>query len=125
MENLSPLQLLKLWSELEQAYYSDNGYGGSTAEIYSYTLMSDIPSRVLNPHNNVHVTLAQIAAARSLVRVCRLFCQMRDAYITIDDRPIADWDDSRAFEHRAHVTVYRTYMEYEEAVAKPVEAHDD
>lgn len=36
-------QALSIWSELEQAYYGDNAYGGDTAEIYAYRLQPADP----------------------------------------------------------------------------------
>jgi hypothetical protein len=38
MINLPIVELLALWSELEAAYYGENGFGGDTAEIYAYRL---------------------------------------------------------------------------------------
>lgn len=36
--NISLPNALKIWSELEAAYYGKNGYGGYTAEIYASTI---------------------------------------------------------------------------------------
>lgn len=44
MQNISMNQALSVWSELEQAYYGCNGYGGTTAEIYAYRIQSCNPS---------------------------------------------------------------------------------
>lgn len=43
MHNVSMIQALSVWSELEQAYYGDNGFGGDTAEIYAYRLARQTP----------------------------------------------------------------------------------
>jgi hypothetical protein len=40
MKSLSIQQELLVWSELTAAYYGENKYGGDTAEIYAYRLMS-------------------------------------------------------------------------------------
>jgi hypothetical protein len=36
--NISLPNALSIWSELEAAYYGDNKYGGTTAEIYAYRI---------------------------------------------------------------------------------------
>ncbi len=40
MNNLSMVQALSLWTDLEQALHGTNGYGGHTAEIYWYRMLS-------------------------------------------------------------------------------------
>lgn len=44
MHQLSTIQILQLWHQLERAFYDDNTYGGTIAEIYQYTLMRSCPS---------------------------------------------------------------------------------
>jgi hypothetical protein len=38
MINISLPNALRIWSELEAAYYGDNKYGGTVAEIYAHTI---------------------------------------------------------------------------------------
>jgi hypothetical protein len=38
MINVSLPSALRIWSELEAAYYGDNKYGGTVAEIYAHTI---------------------------------------------------------------------------------------
>jgi hypothetical protein len=44
---MSVRQILSVWSDLVDAYYGKNGYGGDTAEIYAYRLLRDNPTRYL------------------------------------------------------------------------------
>ena len=104
MQNLSLMQALSLWSELEQAYYGDNGFGGNTAEIYAYTLLQSIPSQHLNEGNE---TDAGQQAATSLLQVLELFSKLRKCEITIEGCPYHDFL-SKPLIHRCHVRVVRT-----------------
>lgn len=111
LATLSPLVLLSLWSELEQCYYGDNGYGGHTAEIYAYRLMQHSPlldamwqsSAVREAHAE-----AEQNARNALVELCRLFEKQRDVEIYIDGwANVAEWAQNTHFDHHAHVRVVR------------------
>ena len=43
MKNLSMVQALEIWSDLESAYYGENSFGGDTAELYAYRFLPFSP----------------------------------------------------------------------------------
>lgn len=120
MHHLSPAQLFRLTEQLLSAYNGDNKYAGDTAEIYAYTVMEADPyvyaSCGKRPDELSSLVIqgvqrAQNQAARSLVRVCELFCgQHEDVCIEIDGLSLDDWfvQCGRRFGHRAHVRVFPT-----------------
>ena len=103
MWHLTQMQLVHLWSELEQAYYGDNKYGGSTAEIYAYTLMEYYPTLCSGPQGE-RARDAYANARRVLVDVCEMFCDVRGCDIEIDGVRWDRWAPA-LFDHRAHVLV--------------------
>ena len=110
MNNVSMNQALSIWSELWQAYYGKNGYGGDTAEIYAYRLMPYSPS-----FNMTGETFQEsndelrINAVNSLVALCNQFAKENDCVIEIDKCPLDKWVSliGREFDHRCHVRVVR------------------
>ena len=110
MNNVSMNQALSIWSELWQAYYGNNGYGGDTAEIYAYRLMPYSPS-----FNMTGETFQEsndelrINAVNSLVALCNQFAKENDCVIEIDKCQLDKWVGmiGREFDHRCHVKVVR------------------
>lgn len=107
MIHLSQFQLIRLWSELEQAYYGDNKYGGNTAEIYAYTVMEYSPALCMARGTfESHKQEAYRQAAETLFDVLQLFRDQRDCSILVDGQPFTDWiGDDPIFDHRVHVKV--------------------
>ena len=110
-------QAVGIWDELVDAYYGRNGYGGQTAEIYSYRLeqyspgvhkFSDdkIPSMYLNDAKRI-----AIEAAQSLIDIIKLFLEKYNSDITVENMTIPIWENKikqgKFLSHRYHVTVLR------------------
>lgn len=111
MNHLSIVQLVELWSRLEQCYYGDDAYGGDTAEIYAYTLQSRSPQLEHQPlTDNAAREKLRLAwqARNTLFEVCVLFASKRGVGIEIDGLPLYDWKQQVTYlDHRAHVRVVR------------------
>lgn len=109
MNHLSHHQLIRLWSELEQAYYGDNKYGGDTAEIYAYEVMEYSPVLCLaqGAFDNQKAD-AYECAAQTLCEVLAWFAQARECRVRIDGRSLTAWKrDHPPFDHRVHIKVVR------------------
>jgi hypothetical protein len=110
MINLSTIQLLTLWSELDDALCGENNYGGDVAEIYAYTLQSANPSSGSNAPNSMRDKAQaedSLKAAKSLHSVLALFSEIRDCTITVGGKEFGDWVAKEPFVHRTHITVKR------------------
>jgi len=107
LENVSMYQALQIWSELEQAYYSDNKYGGDTAEIYAYRLMPNMPGEQFTKSLMMQqaVIEQQVLAGKDLARLCELFACTRSCQVLIDGLSPYEWSKGQPFDHRAHVQV--------------------
>jgi hypothetical protein len=94
MRNLSQVQLINLWSQLEQCLHGTNRYAKDTAEIYANTLFTFVPccNLPLSTDFGTEANLAQkTLAAHSLYEVCTLFSEIRDCRIIIDGVSLATW----------------------------------
>src|SRR5579872_550748 len=110
MINLSMVQALNLWSDLEAAHYGENGFGGHTAEIYIYRCMPNEPSasahRISEPGTLGDASReAYGKATRSLYALLVHFQGTHDAEIEINGRLLGPWFADLACTHRVHVTV--------------------
>lgn len=81
-------QALGVWSDLEQAYFGQNGFGGDTAEIYAYRLQPYNPfahafSEGVGYGDKAKQEQAVIAGS-NLFFLLRTFAKMRDVYIEVD-----------------------------------------
>ena len=114
---MPPLELAKLWGELVEAYHGKNGFGGDTAELYSYRFQR------MNPRLHASVMEEGSAkdeaewkhyfeAGRALLSLVQQFCMDSQCSATIDGIEAEKWaekiacDDHR-FNHRAHVKILR------------------
>jgi hypothetical protein len=108
MNNISMNQALSIWSELWQAYYSKNGFGGDTAEIYAYRLMPyhpvlDFPNAQC--FNSSHIEYFN-EAKHSLVELLYLFQKDANCDIEVDNQLLGDWtNNGEIFNHRCHVRI--------------------
>jgi hypothetical protein len=104
-------ELLRLWSELVEAYHGVNGYGGYTAELYAYRFVGDSPAaNKLSGQVQREAEEAQSHCAYlSLRTLVQTFLEMyTDAAATIDGVPSGQWFASTTmFVHRAHVEISR------------------
>jgi len=110
MHNLSQMQLLALWVQLEDAYNNVNRYGGDIAEIYAYTLQQHSPMLDKNTSFGQEArTFAAMQAAESLMAVVKVFQEQRDCKIQIDEKAPKAWYKFvyHKFEHRCHIKVIR------------------
>jgi hypothetical protein len=99
-------QALDIWSELWQAYYGKNGYGGDTAEIYAYKLMPYSPTINLDGDSFTDGNrVSYVKAQYSLYHIVIKFINDNNCTITIDGKSPTDWLESQIFDHRCHVQV--------------------
>lgn len=111
MLDLTTRQLIDLWCQLEDCYHGRNGYGGDTAEIYSYSLQPYSPAAHLTSpgERNGIAGEAQLKAAQiaghNLQAVCALFEEKRDCTVITGMGESIEMGEP--FEHRVHITVIR------------------
>ena len=108
MHNLSLIQALSLWSELEQAYFNRNGYGSDTAELYLYRFMPHHPGIDGFDKGGIFGEIAREAYADACVTLHALlahFAETRSARIRVNGRPLGPWIKKAGFTHRVHVKV--------------------
>ena len=101
------VQALEIWSELWQAYFGKNGYGGDTAEIYTYCVMPDSPGKNLNEERQSEYGLQ---AAKSLYSLLTKFSHDYDCKIEIMTtrdigKEIGEWMFEEPLFHLCHVRV--------------------
>lgn len=104
--SVSTSQALDLWSELHQALFGDNAYGGDVAEIYLFRLM---PASPLNDDRSNPMTIAAYRNANhALHGLCRLFEERMPAIVSFEDGTNIDelLADPPA-NHRIHLRVSR------------------
>lgn len=105
MHRLSMVQLLSIWSDLEAAYYLQNGFGTDTAEIYMYRLMPACP---MAKHKGQY-DVEQIADSSSaLLHTLEYFAATRDARIWVNGKTLDEVRrvGGRAWESRVAVRVW-------------------
>lgn len=103
MHNMSIMQILRLWSELEDAYRGTNGFGGNVAEIYAYTLHGHNPKANIDAMKSAEEMSHE--AAESLVAVCCVFEEMRNAEIEVRAVGWLPIRELKAMIHREHIRV--------------------
>lgn len=110
--NCTIRQAVGVWDELVNAYHGRNGYGGQTAEIYSYRLEEYSPS--------IHRCAGQIPdflledaikiateAAQNLLELIKLFQESYDCDVFIYEETLAKWEEKLSRYSRYHVKVMR------------------
>lgn len=113
MHNMSMVQVLSVWMELEDALHGENGYGGDTAEIYIYRLMAyqpgagrcSIEEEMQSPIRGPGVVAAYDAANVSLHNILVHFAKEREAQIEVDGNELGEWLKTARNTHRVHVRV--------------------
>lgn len=100
--NLSMRQVVDVWSDLTDAYYGRNGYGGNTAEVYIYRLLP-----YGKPHRKDYVE-----ANATLLGILRCFEERYpDAAITLyatrndDGKALGPWLAGCEENHRHHIRI--------------------
>ena len=114
MENISMNQALGVWSELWQAFYGENGYGGDTAEVYAYTLMPHIPALAKETTDDAKSSIFKeiqeetaLSAAKSLYALLSKFSKDNECKIEIEGDELGEWLLKTPFRHRWHVKIIR------------------
>lgn len=113
--SFSMLQALDVWSDLWQAFYGDNGYGGTTAEIYAFRLLPCCPTLYINPcslREEAEQEMAQLASL-SLAQLLTAFVDQTGTRVWLmetRDRGVEfkPGDKIAPEFHRWHVRVERT-----------------
>lgn len=112
--NCTIRQAIGVWDELVDAYYDRNGFGGQTAEIYSYRLEEYRPSVHLHQFNvpemfKEDATKIAVDAANTLLELIELFKEKYNCKITIDGLSISEFHkEIKKFDgmaHRYHVKI--------------------
>lgn len=108
MINLSMVQALGIWSELEAAYYGKNGFGGTTAEIYAYRLQPCNPLLYsdLELSSKKVKGEAAIQAAKTMYQLLHHFNQEHNGCsIYVNGKHFGYWVARTPFEHRWHIRI--------------------
>lgn len=113
MHNMSVVQVLSVWMELEDALHGESGYGGDTAEIYIHRFMPYRPGAGSMPPEEAMrapITGPDVAAAYdranvSLHSILVHFAKERDAQIEVDGNELGEWVKTARNTHRVHVRV--------------------
>jgi hypothetical protein len=106
-------QAVGVWDELVNAYYDSNGYGGTTAEIYSYRLEEYSPgvhsaSKELEMYRDDAIRIST-EAAKTLLWIIKMFQEKYDCDITVEDQTLKEWeakldkDSGRCYRYHVHV----------------------
>lgn len=105
---LPTLELLKLWSELDDCYHRAHGFGTDTAEIYAYRLLRDNPTLRLYKDDSRQARQAEAEQAAEayqiLHAVLTLYTELQECTIEVDGCPLSQWLRGD-FNHRVHVKV--------------------
>lgn len=114
--NCTIKQAVGIWDELLSSYYDNNGYGGQTAEIYSYRLEEYSPgvhkARDIVPDmfKSDEKRIA-VDAAMALLGIIKLFLETHECKITIEGLTVAQWkkeiSKGTGLFHRYHVKVIK------------------
>lgn len=114
---VSVMDLLSLWSELEQALHGTNGFGGDTAEIYFYRFGLETVTLYMAPQgSSLHAEETQrvgTANARALYELLALFhehrCDGHEIYVDAtrhhDGKVFGPWILAEQFHHRVHIRI--------------------
>ncbi len=115
MNNISMNQALDIWSDLWQAYYGRNGYGGDTAEIYAYRVMAYDPVVAAGTFSKTgfdgtstfkeHADTVYELAASALVHILTKFEVDAECRVEINGKKPIQWIGTERFDHRVHVKV--------------------
>lgn len=103
MLNLSINEMLSLWSDLTDAMYGANSFGGNVAELYLYRFGYSLA--VARPESFKLEAIRE--ANESLYALLAHFAEQREVTIKVDGRELGEWVKGAGFEHRVHVEVGR------------------
>jgi len=111
MHRLSMEQALSLWSDLDDAFYKDNSFGGDTAELYVYRFMPSNPTvssaQFGGMPSNQWVEEAYVEAGETMVSFLSYYAKKRECEIIVNDEKLGPWLATGQHRHRIHVRVVR------------------
>lgn len=99
------LPLLRLWSELVEAYHKINRYGGDIAEIYAYRFQNNNPILHITDRKQL-----ELITGRQLTQLLRLFCTEYLCTIEVNKMTLTEIEElveegCFKFDHRVHVKI--------------------
>ena len=107
MFDMKTIELLGVWSDLEEALRGESGFGGDTAEIYAFHLVPYSPSSYPNGRDEkTKLEHAKIAGA-ALKDLLILFTEHHNCKVTIYDEAFDQNAPARPFDHRCAVRVIK------------------
>lgn len=96
-------QILRVWTELDDAYHGKGRYRQTVAEIYAYWLQPCIPSELKDKEIGSEINKQSYNA---LIEILELFLEMRRCQIKVDDVPLDLWKvQNKCFMGRVKVDV--------------------
>ncbi len=115
MLNLSVNEMLALWSDLNDAMFGVNKFGGSVAELYMYRFGFSLSE----PHPIEQYRRKDVREANaSLYALLAHFAEHRAVSIKVEGRDLGEWVKDAGFEHRVHVEVGKPAWLERRAVAR-------
>ena len=110
MLSCTTLEAMNIWGELVECYYDVHGYGGDTAEIYSYRLEPYTPT-AHNSSNESNSRLREVSynAAKSLALIIKEFCHAYGCKAEVDEVIVEEWDRDicNYLSHRYHARIIK------------------
>lgn len=87
------IEVVKIYSELVEAYHGVNGFGSDTAEIYYYRLMRYNPAAVNGCGDMQREAVLEVNgnAINALRLIVEMFCEHYRCAVEIDGRKLMDW----------------------------------
>jgi hypothetical protein len=96
-------ELLRIWSELVEAYHGVNAYGGHVAQIYAYRLMPSYSTCDTERQGRTQ-------AGAALFEICSFFMETYVCTLTVEKRLLLDWwaqcDSAGGFAHRVDIEIH-------------------
>lgn len=111
--NCTVRQAVGVWDELVSAYYNRNGYGGQTAEIYSYRLEEYRPgvhkAPVMLDMFKDDAKRIAVDAAEALLGLILIFQEDNKCEVTVEGMTVPQWrkaiKNGSGLFHRYHVKI--------------------
>lgn len=120
MLNLTIAQALSVWTDLVEAEFGKNGFGGDTAEIYAYRLQPCNPSSEGPGQGRLFEDARReqgLIASRNLYELLTHFRDSRGVDVFVgcgrfdDGKPLGEWLIEEPFNWRTQVRVRRKVKE--------------